>query len=148
MAEPRPVLDPGRVGLIAKVIHFAMVAGVTLFFAIILYLRSVLLGSNPLGAESARTLRIVGYLFVAATVLIPYLLRGRIRPPDRGADLNRWWGSSLAAALTVWAVAEGGGLAALILGAIVGDTTLLALGAAAALAVLFVNRPAALARGL
>ncbi len=72
------------------------------------------------------------------------MLRGRIVPPKHGSDLGEWWTANLPKAVVVWAMAEGGGLAALVLGWISGDTTLMALGAAVGLALLFVNRPARL----
>ena len=139
MNEEHPAADPAKIATAARVIHAAITVGVVLFFAVFLILRS----ESSLGemSETRGVLRIVGYLVLAGGVLASGMLRGRIAPRFRGADLGEWWSKNMQKAVVVWATAEGGGLAAMVMGWLVGDTTLLALGAALPLALLFTSRP-------
>lgn len=146
MTEQGAVLGPGRITMTAKVIHGAVMGGLVIVFLVFMYLQGTITGSSFAGAEPI--LKAVGYALVVLGVLVPYLLRGRIPVPSQEADLDEWWGANLPRAVFIWAVAEGCGLVAMTIGWLVNNTTLLALGAAAALAVLFVNRPSRLARGL
>jgi hypothetical protein len=111
MKQQMPGTDPAKPVVTARVIHGAVMAGIVIIFAVFLYL----FGSG--------------------------VARGRIPPRRRGEDLAEWWAANLNGAVVVWVLAEGGGLGAMALGWLTGDTNLLALGAAVALAVLFVNRP-------
>jgi len=142
MNEQRPAGPAARIAMTARIIHAAISSGVVIVFAVFLYLRNQSGLQNP--AETGQTLRIVGYLLLAGGVLASGMLRGRIPPRRRGSDLDEWWTQSLPRAVVVWAVAEGGGLAAMVMGWLVGDTTLLALGAALPLALLFTSRPSRL----
>ncbi|MGD8867303.1 MAG: hypothetical protein PVI01_06725 [Gemmatimonadales bacterium] len=139
MNEERPGADPAKIATAARVIHAAIAAGVVLFFAVFLILRS----ESSLGgvSEAGGVLRIVGYLVLAGGVLASGMLRGRVAPRSRGVDLGEWWGKNMQRAVIVWATAEGGGVAAMVMGWLIGDTTLLALGAALPLALLFTSRP-------
>lgn len=139
MTEQRPFIDLEKVGLAVRVIHGALMLGLATFFAVALFLQSA--AAIDLEPQSARPLKIAGYAVLVTLLLVSGMARGRLVPPGRGADLNLWWGENLPNAIVVWALAEGAGLAGLTLGMLSGDTTLLALAAAAALAVLFVNRP-------
>lgn len=139
MNEQRPGVDPAKAAMTARIIHAAISSGVVILFAVFLYLRSS--GSLDVAAESVRLLRIVGYLMLAGGVLASGMLRGRITPRRRGADLAEWWSQNLPKAIVTWAIAEGTGLAAMVMGWLIGDTTLLALGAAVSLALLFASRP-------
>ena len=141
-----PVLDPSRVTQTAKIIHAAVFGGLVAAFLVFLFLQGTVTSSQP--AETERIFRVIGYALVAAAIVVPLVIRGRI--PLRGSDLdvNTWWSENLPTALVLWAVAEGCGLGALVLGWVVNNTTLMAVGAAAGLAVLFVNRPSRLASGL
>jgi hypothetical protein len=139
MNEQRPDVDTAKIAMTARIIHAAISAGVVIVFVVFLFLRNQ---SSLEGlSEAGRMLRIVGYVTLAGGVLVSGLLRGRISPRRRGTDLGTWWSQNLQKALVVWAAAEGGGLAAIILGWMIGDTTLLALGAALPLALLFTSRP-------
>jgi hypothetical protein len=71
-------------------------------------------------------------------------VRGRITPRRRDVAPGEWWSENLPKAVVVWALAEAGGLVGIILGWIIGDATLLALGAAVSLALLVTSRPARL----
>jgi hypothetical protein len=139
MNEQRPAAAPAKIAMTARIIHAAISSGILIVFAVFLYLHNQ--SSLQYPAETARTLRIVGYLLLAGGVLASGMLRGRIAPRRLGSDLDEWWIKSLPRAVVVWAVAEGGGLAAMVMGWLVGDTTLLALGAALPLALLFTSRP-------
>lgn len=146
MTEPGAVSDTGKAGTTGKVIHATHVGGLAVAFLVFLYLGGTISGAQP--AEVKQLLRIIGYALVVVGIVLPYIVRGRIPPPRQGADPGEWWAANLPKAVVVWALAEGGGLGAMVLGWVVGDATLLAVGAAAGLAVLFVNRPGRLASGL
>jgi hypothetical protein len=138
MNEQRPGVDPAKATMTARIIHAAISSGVVLLFAVFLFLRG---SANLDAAGSGRLLRIVGYVVLAGGVLASGMLRGRIARRRRGADLAEWWSQSLPKAIVTWAIAEGAGLAAMVMGWLIGDTTLLALGAAVSLALLFASRP-------
>ncbi len=123
-------------------IHAAVIGGVALALAVFLFLQTQI--SLDLGADSARTLRLVGYVLLGIGVLGSGMLRARVSPRPRGKDLGEWWVANLPKAVPVWAIAEGGGLGAMVVGWLIGDQTLLALGAAGSLAMLFVSRPSRL----
>lgn len=137
MNEQRPILEPAKIAMVARIIHAAISSGVVVIFAVFLFLSY----QSSLGSEAGRTLRVVGYVVLAGGVLASGMLRGRIAPRRRDMDLVAWWGENLPRAILVWALAEGGGLAAMVMGWLIGDTTLLALGAALPLALLFTSRP-------
>ncbi len=139
MNEQRPGVDPTKIAMNARVIHAAVSSGVVIFFAVFLLLHYQ--SSLQYPTEAGRTLRIVGYLVLAGGVLASGMLRGRIAPRRRGTELDEWWSQNFPKAVVVWAAAEGGGLAAMVVGWLIGDTTLLALGAALPLALLFTSRP-------
>jgi hypothetical protein len=136
--EQRPGVDPAKAAMTARIIHAAISSGVVLLFAVFLFLRG---SANLDAAGSGRLLRIVGYVMLAGGVLASGMLRGRIARRRRGTDLAEWWSQCLPKAIVTWAIAEGAGLAAMVMGWLIGDTTLLALGAAVSLALLFASRP-------
>jgi hypothetical protein len=139
MNKQQPVLNAERVGTVARVIHGAIVGGLAVAFAVFLYLQSRAALEFP--DRASNLLRLIGYAILASAVLASLVMRGRITPPGSGETVNEWWTVNLEKAVVCWALAEGGGLAALILGWVIGDTTLLALGTAVGLALLFVTRP-------
>jgi len=139
MNKQQPVLNAERVGTVARVIHGAIVGGLAVAFAVFLYLQGR--ASLELPDQANNLLRLIGYVILASAVLVSLVVRGRITPPGSGEAVNEWWTVNLEKAVVCWALAEGGGLAALILGWVIGDTTLLALGTAVGLALLFVTRP-------
>jgi len=142
MNQQRPGVDPARTVTTARVIHGAVIAGIVIIFVVFLYLRTR--GAPEMTTDTARVLRILGYVMLVGPVLGSGLARGRIPPRRRGEDLAEWWAANLSGAMVVWALAEAGGLGAMVLGWLTGDTNLLALGAAVALALLFVSRPSRL----
>jgi hypothetical protein len=139
MKQQMPGTDPAKPVVTARVIHGAVMAGIVIIFAVFLYLRTQ--GAPEMAADTGRVLRILGYAMLVIPVFGSGVARGRIPPRRRGEDLAEWWAANLNGAVVVWVLAEGGGLGAMALGWLTGDTNLLALGAAVALAVLFVNRP-------
>ncbi len=126
----------------ARIIHGAIVGGLFLVFAVFVYLRSQAALEFP--ADTARALRLAAFVVLAGAVMAAQLLRGRLRALRRGEDSSVWWTENLPKAVVVWAVAEAGGLATIVLGWVIGETMLLALGAAVGLALLFVSRPSRL----
>jgi hypothetical protein len=134
--------DPAAAATTARVIHAAVMGGVVIAFGVFLFLRTRFSLDAPAG--SARLLRLIGYVGLGMGVLGSGMLRARIATRRRGEDLGAWWVVNLSRAVPVWALAEAGGLAAMVLGWLIGDPTLLALGAAGALAMLFVSRPSRL----
>jgi len=143
--QPRAV-DPENVGTVARIIHGAVAGGLAVAFAVFLYLRSQM--AIELSETGARGLRLAGYVMLGAAILVAQMLRGRIKPPGRAEQLSEWWTETLPRAVVVWAVAEGGSLGAIVVGWLIGDTTLLAFGVAVGLALLFVSRPSRLERTL
>jgi hypothetical protein len=141
MNQQRSVIDPAKTVTTARVLHGAVMAGIAIAFAVFLYLRSV---APEMASDTGRVMRILGYVILVVPVLGSGLARGRITPRRRGEDLAEWWAASISGAMLVWALAEAAGLGAMVLGWLTGDTNLLALGAAVALALLFVNRPSRL----
>ncbi len=146
MNDRGPAIDPARVGTIVRVIHAAISAGLVIVFGVFLYLQALTVPG--LAAGTARGLRIAAYALLVLAVLVSGLLRGRIAPRGRDVEPAQWWTANLPGAIAVWALSEAGGLGAMTLGWLIGDTTLLALGAAVGLALLFVNRPGRLQREL
>jgi hypothetical protein len=144
MHEQAPVLNREKVGTIARVIHGAVAGGLAIAFAVFLYLRSQMAIEFP--EAGARGLRLVGYVMLGVAILLAQMLRGRIKPARQGEDISEWWTENLPKAVIVWAVAEGGSLGAIVVGWVIGDTTLLAFGVAVGLALLFVSRPSRLER--
>jgi len=142
MNQQRSGIDPARTITTARVIHGAVMVGIAMIFAVFLYLRTR--ATPEMAAETARVFRILGYVMLVGPVLGSGLARGRISPRRRGEDLAEWWSANLGGAIVVWVLAEAGGLGAMVLGWLTGDTNLLALGAAVALALLFVSRPSRL----
>ena len=141
-----PGLDREKVGTVARIIHGAVAGGLAIAFAVFLYLRSQMAIEFP--EAGARGLRLVGYVMLGTAILVGQILRGRIKPPGRAEDVSQWWTENLPRAVIVWAVAESGSLGAIVVGWVVGDTTLLAFGVAVGLALLFVSRPSRLERTL
>lgn len=134
-----PAPDIKSAATVARIVHGAISAGLLIVFLVFAFLATGSRGPTVSGGE--RALRIIGYALIVLAVIATQVIRGRIPRPDLGAGPDRFWVSHMSRALTLWAVAEAGGLAALVMGWIVGDTTLMALGAAVGLALLFVHRP-------
>ena len=130
----------------ARIIHAAITAGVVILFAVFLFLRTRMRPEFP--AETAGILKWVAVAVLVASAFGSYLVRSRIPAPApapaSGSGRDEWWKAVQPKAVVCWAIAEGGGLAALAVGWITGNTTLMALGAGVALAMLFVSRPGAL----
>ncbi len=139
MNEEPPAVLPEDVDTVAKIIHGAVIGGLVIALAIFLFLQRAVGLDFPGGIGGG--LRIAGYALLATGALGSLLVRGRIKPPASGTEVGRWWTDVMPQAVVVWALAEGGGLGAMVLGWLIGDTTLLALGAAVGLALLFVTRP-------
>jgi hypothetical protein len=142
MSERTPVVNRETVGTLARIVHGAVAGGLAVAFAAFLYLRSQTAIEFPVAG--VRGLRLVGYVLLGAAILVAQMLRGRIKPPRQAEEISTWWTENLPRAVIVWAVAEGGSLAAIVLGWVIGDTTLLAVGVAVGLALLFVSRPSRL----
>ncbi len=139
MDEQHPAAQPESADTVAKIIHGAILGGLMIALAAFLFLQQAV--GQEFAGGIGRGLRIAGYGLLATAGVGSLLVRGRIKPPARGADPSRWWTDVMPQAVVVWALAEGGGLTAMVLGWVIGDTTLLALGAAVGLALLFVTRP-------
>ncbi len=137
MSQRSTAPSPGR-ATIARIIHATILMGLVVAFGVFIFLQGQLATEFPV--EIARIIRPIAYVVLIASGVASLAFRGRI-PPRRGGVVEDWWAVSLPRAVLVWAIAEGGSLAAMVLGWIMGDTTLLTLAAAAGLAVLFVSRP-------
>jgi hypothetical protein len=113
-----------------------------IIFAVFLFLRTRTGSDYP--PEAGAIMRWVGLGLLVVSAVLSYTMRGRIPVPSRDANLDEWWRANQPKAVIAWATAEGGGLAAIAIGWLIGNTTLIALGAGVALALLFVSRPGAL----
>jgi hypothetical protein len=125
-----------------RIIHAAISVGIATLFGVFLFLRTG--GSTDLSGQVAGILKWVAYVGLAASLVASYGVRGRIPVPPSGTDLDQWWKANQPKAVVSWAIAESGGLLAIVVGWLTASTTLMALGAGAALALLFVSRPGAL----
>ena len=145
--QQRPANAPSP-ATTARIIHAAITAGVVILFAVFLFLRTRMSSEFP--AETAGILKWVAVAVLVASAFGSYLVRSRIPAPApspapaSGSGRDEWWKAVQPKAVACWAIAEGGGLTALAVGWITGNTTLMALGAGVALALLFVSRPGAL----
>ncbi|HSG82902.1 MAG TPA: hypothetical protein VLC48_11665 [Gemmatimonadota bacterium] len=139
--EQRPSGTPGP-ATTARVIHAAITAGVVIIFAVFLFLRTRTGADYP--SEAAAIMRWVGLGILFVSAIFSYTMRGRIAVPASGSNVDDWWRANQPKAVIAWATAEGGGLAAIAIGWLISNTTLMALGVGVALALLFVSRPGAL----
>ncbi|NIR46364.1 MAG: hypothetical protein GWN99_18135 [Gemmatimonadetes bacterium] len=141
MTDQRPALGH-RPQATARIVHAAIMVGVLVVFGVFLFLRARM---DPLAAGLATPiLKWVGLGILAIAALVSYTIRARIPGPTANISREQWWADHFGTALVSWAVAEGGGLAAIILGWLAENSTVMAAGAAVALALLFVTRPGAL----
>ena len=89
----------------ARIIHAALVLGVTLFLGAALYV-----GSNSPVPASALPDRRVLYLglFVVSAVLFGGAMytAARLTPPGPGVSQNDWWSANLNRAIGIWALVE------------------------------------------
>lgn len=131
----QPQADPRAV---ARVIHLSLALSVILTFAVFLFLRS-----RGISGDAGLTdlFRLIGYAIVAAGALVVLFIRSRI--PARRADdgVSDWWTDHQARALLAWALAEGAGLAGVVIGWVGDSLEVMVLGVAVSLALLFITRP-------
>ena len=113
--------------LVARVIHAAITSGVVVLFAVFLFLKSRLTADYSM--QSAAVLKWVGVGIVFVSALISFTARGRLPARARGASADEWWRVNQPKAVICWATAEGGGLGGVVIGWLIGNTTLMALGA-------------------
>ncbi len=137
--------------MIARVVHGAIAAGIVLMTGIFLYLGTV--SASEFARTTGPAIRLTGYAALIAVIVVTRVLKGHIVPAAAGAagaagaDLGDWWATNLRKAIILWAVAEGGGLTALVLGFVARDRLVIVAGAVVALVVLYVTRPGSLQSG-
>lgn len=131
--------------MIARVVHGAIAAGIMLMTAIFLYLGTV--SASELAQVEGPAIRLTALAALIAVIVVTRVLKGHIVPAAAGADLGDWWATNLRKAIILWAVAEGGGLTALVLGFVARDHPVIVAGAVVALAVLYMTRPGSLQSG-
>lgn len=126
----------------ARVIHVALMSGVALTFVVL----ALLVGLAPVALQGqARTIvRVAGYGLLVVDFVMAKVVRDRIQPARHGMSPGDWWADNLQSAVVLWAVLEGAGLAAIVLGFVGGDRVLQGLGAAYSLVLLYSTRPARL----
>lgn len=141
MTEQRPALG-SRPPVTARIIHTAITAAVVIIFAVFLFLQTRM---DPIATGTAAPiLKWAGLCALAVAALVSYRIRAGIPVRTGGANLDDWWIAHFGKAVISWAAAEGGGLMAIILGWLAANSTVMAAGAAVALALLFISRPGAL----
>ena len=100
-----PPAGPMSPAISARIIHAALVLGVTLFLGAALYV-----GSNSPVTASALPDRRVLYLglFVVSAVLFGGAMytAARLTPPGPGVSQNDWWTANLNRAIGIWALVE------------------------------------------
>ena len=100
-----PPAGPMSPVISARIIHAALVLGVTLFLGAALYV-----GSNSPVPASALPDRRVLYLglFVVSAVLFGGAMytAARLTPPGPGVSQNDWWRANLNRAIGIWALVE------------------------------------------
>ncbi len=137
--------------MIARVVHGAIAAGIVLMTGIFLYLGTV--SASEFARTTGPAIRLTAYAALIAVIVVTRVLKGNIVPAAAGAagaagaDLGDWWATNLRKAIILWAVAEGGGLTALVLGFVARDRLVIVAGAVVALVVLYVTRPGSLQSG-
>ena len=141
MTEQRPQNAPSPAKT-SRIIYAAIIIGIVTLFGVLLYLRTAT--SPEIPDQTAGILKWVALGALVASAIISYMLRSRIPLPGSGIDRDTWWVANQPKAVASWAVAESGGLVAIVVGWLIGNTTVMALGAGVALALLFVSRPGAL----
>ena len=141
MSEQRSANSPSYAKTI-RIIHAAISVAIVTLFGVFLYLRTATQTEFP--AQMVGILKWFAVAVLVASAIASYTVRGRIPVPPSGADRDLWWKTNQPKAVASWAIAESGGLFAIVVGWLTGNPTLMALGAGAALALLFVSRPSAL----
>jgi hypothetical protein len=100
-----PPSDPVSPAITARIIHAALVLGVTLFWAVAWYI-----GSNSTMPVSALPDRRVLYLglFLVSAGLFGAAMYGasRLSPPGPGTSQDDWWRANLGRVIAVWALVE------------------------------------------
>jgi hypothetical protein len=89
-------------------------------------------------------MKYVGFVVLAGSMLTVMLFRRRISAPRTGGDLDEWWVSNSASVTSLWALADAGGLACVVLGWLTRDNTLLVSGVVVAVLLLLWCRPGSL----
>ena len=126
-----------------RIVHASVLAGLLLFAAVTLYLSGRASGSAR--SESATVLmKYVGLVVLAGSMLAVMLFRPRISAPRAGGDLDDWWLSNSRYVTSLWALADAGGLACVVLGWLTQDNTLLVSGVVVAVLLLLWCRPGSL----
>ncbi len=140
--------------MIARVVHGAIAAGIVLMTGIFLYLGTV--SASEFARTTGPAIRLTAYAALITVIVVTRVLKVHIVPAAAGAagaagvagaDLGDWWATNLRKAIILWAVAEGGGLTALVLGFVARDRLVIVAGAVVALVVLYVTRPGSLQSG-
>lgn len=101
---------PGRSasGIVAIVVHAALVIGVAVTTGVLVVLRARVAGT----LRADHPLVLLGVAFAVAglaVVLVPILLR-RIEPRPPEMDEGEWWARTLPKAIAVWAAGDVAGL--------------------------------------
>ncbi len=115
---------------------------------IFLYLGTV--SASEFARTTGPAIRLTAYAALITVIVVTRVLKGHIVPAAAGAagaDLGDWWATNLRKAIILWAVAEGGGLTALVLGFMARDRLVIVAGAVVALVILYVTRPGSLQSG-
>jgi hypothetical protein len=100
-----PPAAPVSPGIIARIIHAALVLGVTLFWGAAWYIGSN--SSIPVSALPDRRVLYVG-LFLVSAVLFGAAVysAARLTPPVSAMSQDDWWRSNLSRAIGIWALVE------------------------------------------
>jgi hypothetical protein len=100
-----PPSDPVSPAITARIIHAALVLGVTLFWAVAWYI-----GSNstmPVSALPDRRVLYLGLFLVSAGLFgAAMYAAGRLSPPGPGTSQDDWWRANLGRVIAVWALVE------------------------------------------
>jgi len=132
-----PVTPEGRMRS-AKIIHGALMAGVTLFLLVTAWVHRV--SEAPAVPVGGPLLAYVGLGILAAGLLALRFLPGPDPAAAPGQTADQWWMTSQARLIVRWAVVEGGCLVNAVLWFMSRDRGSL-VAALAGLAVLFTLRP-------
>ncbi len=100
-----PPSGPVSPAITARIIHAALVLGVTLFSAVAWYI-----GSNstmPVSALPDRRVLYLGLFLVSAGLFGAAMYgAGRLSPPGPGTSQDDWWRANLGRVIAVWALIE------------------------------------------
>ena len=100
-----PASAPISPTISARIIHTALMVGVTLFYALAWYVGSK--ASLPISAVPDRRVLYLGLFFVSAVLFgAAVYTAGRLTSSTAGLSQDDWWRTNLGRAIVIWGLVE------------------------------------------